>query len=83
MLVAGRLSIHLEAVLDDEAEKFGQDLRSTLVDGGELHAYIDCAHGDEPIETIYGRQDWRLEKLRRLKSVYDLEDKFVIYSPIE
>jgi len=69
--------------LEGEAEKVGKELRATLVDGGELHAYINYAHGDESLKEVYGHQAWRLEKLRKLKKQYDPEQRFGFYSPID
>jgi hypothetical protein len=82
MLVAAMVIYPPGSGLDDEAEKFGQTLRSNLLDGGEWHAYVNYAHGDEPMESVYGRQKWRLEKLRTMKNIYDPNGRFGFYSPI-
>ena len=44
--------------------------------------YINYAAGDEPLESIYGYEPWRLEKLRSLKAQYDPDNKFRYYNPI-
>lgn len=85
MLVAAMVIYppELEAEVGEDAERFGRELRGHLVDdGGELHAYVNYAHGDEGTEAIYGHQGWRLERLRRLKSEFDPENRFGFYSPI-
>ncbi|KAL7624848.1 hypothetical protein AAE478_004062 [Parahypoxylon ruwenzoriense] len=44
--------------------------------------YVNYAWGDEPIESVYGYEPWRLEKLRSLKSQYDPHGRFNYYNPI-
>ena len=34
------------------------------------------------MEAVYGREQWRLEKLRKLKKKYDPQGKFNYFSPI-
>lgn len=75
-----------EGVADSEAVKLGKDMQRILADGaGEgkgLDAYVNYAFGDEGMETWYGREEWRLEKLRALKRNWDPEGKFGWYCPI-
>lgn len=74
-----------DPALDDEAARFGEELRQILLKGSgetELRAYINYAHGDEKLEEIYGHDAWRLEKLRRLKREYDPKNRFGFYAPI-
>ena len=47
-----------------------------------LSAYVNYAHGDEPLGAIYGYEPWRLERLRSLKKQYDPDFKFKFYNPI-
>lgn len=35
------------------------------------YVYMNYAHGDEPLEAMYGYEPWRLERLRKLKARYD------------
>ncbi|RYO83505.1 hypothetical protein DL766_004969 [Monosporascus sp. MC13-8B] len=35
------------------------------------HVYVNYAHGDEPLQSMYGYEPWRLERLRNLKAKYD------------
>ncbi len=44
-----------------------------------LFVYQNYAHGDEPLEALYGYEAWRLERLRALKRKYDPLNKFKAY----
>ncbi|KAH8588215.1 FAD-binding domain-containing protein [Bisporella sp. PMI_857] len=44
--------------------------------------YVNYAEGNEPIEQMYGREPWRLKKLRSLKAQYDPFGRFNYYNPI-
>lgn len=46
--------------------------------------YVNYAagHDYETLESIYGYEPWRLDRLRSLKAVYDPENRFRFYSPI-
>ncbi|KAI3390594.1 hypothetical protein diail_9111 [Diaporthe ilicicola] len=72
------------ASLDGVAADFGTRMRLALLDGSgqPLHAYVNYAHGDESLEALYGYEDWRLWRLRRLKAKYDPFVKFGYYAPI-
>ncbi|KEF59086.1 uncharacterized protein A1O9_03930 [Exophiala aquamarina CBS 119918] len=72
--------------LDTTAKEWGQRMRDVLLAGSgtsELQAYINYAYGDERIESWYGYEPWRLEKLRRLKREFDPHGKFSFYAPID
>lgn len=71
--------------LDNMAADFGTRMRFALLDGSgqPLHAYVNYAHGDESLEALYGYEDWRLWRLRRLKVKYDPFGKFGYYAPID
>lgn len=49
---------------------------------GRLQQYVNYGHGskDSP-EALYGYEQWRLDKLRRLKKEYDPEGWFNGYQP--
>jgi len=49
----------------------------------KLQAYVNYAYGDESIESWYGYEPWRLERLRRLKKEFDPIGKFSFYAPID
>ncbi|KAJ9610002.1 hypothetical protein H2200_006332 [Cladophialophora chaetospira] len=74
-----------DAKLDVAAVKHGQHLRELLLQGSgstELKAYVNYAHGDESLGSMYGFEPWRLDRLRKLKKLYDPEEKFSFYAPI-
>ncbi|RDW82998.1 hypothetical protein BP5796_04489 [Coleophoma crateriformis] len=75
--------------LDALAVQFGEDLRKIVLDGiaaedgeeDQLHAYVNYAHGGETMQQIYG-EEWRVEKLRRLKAMYDPSNAFGFSGPL-
>lgn len=75
-----------ECEVDEEAVRLGKEIRKVLAEGaGEkegLDAYVNYAFGDEGTEAWYGRENWRLEKLRKLKRAWDPEGRFGWYCPI-
>lgn len=44
--------------------------------------YVNYGAGTESLESIYGYEPWRLERLRVLKAAYDPHNKFDYYMPI-
>lgn len=44
--------------------------------------YVNYAAGHESLESMYGYEPWRLERLRHLKAYYDPKNKFAYYNPI-
>ncbi len=44
--------------------------------------YVNYAFGDESLESIYGYDAWRLERLHDLKQKYDPTNAFRYYNPI-
>ncbi|RAH42320.1 FAD-binding domain-containing protein [Aspergillus brunneoviolaceus CBS 621.78] len=44
--------------------------------------YVNYAHGDESLESMYGYESWRLTRLRALKAQFDPESRFNYYNPI-
>lgn len=48
----------------------------------QFNAYVNYAYGDESTESIYGYEEWRLEKLRALKKEWDPRGVFRWYHPI-
>lgn len=63
----------------DAADAWAQTQRDELeeVSGyDKLYVYQNYAHGDEPLEAIYGYEAWRLEKLKMIKRAYDPRDVF-------
>lgn len=70
--------------LDNLAHAQGSKIQSLLTNasGRALNAYVNYASGVESLEAIYGYEDWRLEKLRKLKMEYDPTGRFGYYAPI-
>ncbi|RYP62676.1 hypothetical protein DL771_009617 [Monosporascus sp. 5C6A] len=71
-----------DPAIDDEANKFGRKVRSywTASDGTPSPvAYINFAHGDEPLDHIYGRS---LTRLQQLKRKYDPNKRFNQWFPL-
>ncbi|PFH62259.1 hypothetical protein XA68_14390 [Ophiocordyceps unilateralis] len=44
--------------------------------------YVNHAAGGESLESMYGYEPWRLERLRGLKAKYDPKNRFRFYNPI-
>ncbi|KAI9838886.1 MAG: hypothetical protein M1819_004094 [Sarea resinae] len=50
---------------------------------GRLHQYVNYGHGYyDPMESLYGYEPWRIERLLRLKQEYDPTGMFDAYQPI-
>lgn len=62
----------------------GRKMRDAVVQGsgGKLFAYVNYANGDEGLESMYGYDGWRLDRLRALKGEYDPLGRFSWYAPI-
>ncbi|KAL1605077.1 hypothetical protein SLS60_004620 [Paraconiothyrium brasiliense] len=52
------------------------------VDKDEWHAYVNYAAGDEEVEEVYGRERWRVEKLRELKWRWDPCNRLRFFAPL-
>ncbi|KAF2660766.1 FAD binding domain-containing protein [Lophiostoma macrostomum CBS 122681] len=74
-----------DALLDAVAFEFGKQLRSAFLNHTEmpLGAYVNYANGDEGNGATYGYDSWRLQKLQRVKRLYDPTGKFSLFEPIE
>ncbi|PHH80589.1 hypothetical protein CDD80_848 [Ophiocordyceps camponoti-rufipedis] len=71
--------------LEKVARKLTQDVRRFWYGGqpGRLPtAYVNHAAGGETVESLYGYEPWRLERLRHLKAKYDPKNSFRFYNPI-
>ncbi|KAK7909037.1 hypothetical protein PG985_014915 [Apiospora marii] len=71
-------------VLRAEMKGYADRFRDALVEGSGdgLYAYVNYASGDEGLEAVYGYEPWWLEKLRRLKRVWDPKGRMDFYNPI-
>lgn len=84
LLVSPLLTYAANATLDAEAFEIGEKMRDALLEGTglKLNAYVNYARGDESLEAVYGYEEWRLERLGKLKKAYDPEGKFNFFEPI-
>ncbi|KAK6064225.1 6-hydroxy-D-nicotine oxidase 1 [Seiridium cupressi] len=86
ILVTPYIQYEPNATMDPIAEAFGQKLRRYLLERSDnpshLRAYVNYAHGDESLPEVYGWEDWRLEKLKKLKSQWDPHKRMRYYVPI-
>ncbi|KAL2016663.1 hypothetical protein VTK56DRAFT_3207 [Thermocarpiscus australiensis] len=85
ILITSFIMYKPNTTIDPIAADFGKELRQCLLDGSDdlahLHAYVNYADGDEPLPAVYGWEEWRLEKLRKLKAQWDPENKMRYYVP--
>lgn len=83
-LISPLMSYSPNTSLDALADDFNGRIRDALIGGdrSKLMAYANYARGDESVEEMYGREPWRLEKLRRLKKEYDPQGRFNFFAPI-
>jgi FAD/FMN-containing dehydrogenase len=83
-LISPLISYSPNTSLDARADDFNGRIRDALLGGdrSKLVAYANYARGDESMEEMYGRESWRLEKLRRLKKEYDPQGRFSFFAPI-
>lgn len=70
--------------LAELALRSGEQLRRILVDGakhtGGHFSYVNYAYGGEHEKEVYGEEN--IEKLKKLKKIYDPNGRFKFYAPI-
>nr|BDX35617.1 FAD-linked oxidoreductase StrQ [Stachybotrys sp.] len=73
---------HLEAA--EEWAREAWDLWAEGQDASYPRSYVNYAIGQpyETVESVYGYEPWRLERLRALKAGYDPNNRFRFYVPI-
>lgn len=69
------------------ADQWARGWRDTFSDPDlsgydRLYVYQNYAHGDEPLQALYGYEPWRMKKLQKLKRTYDPTDSFRGYHAI-
>lgn len=77
--------IYFDPSVADIAVAKAKEIRDLLQNQNgpaELSTYVNYSFGDESMEALYGREQWRLEKLRKLKKEYDPTGKFNYFAPI-
>ncbi|CAJ2512976.1 Uu.00g010950.m01.CDS01 [Anthostomella pinea] len=86
ILVTSYVQYQPNSTIDPVAQEFGEKLRQYLLEASDdpahLRAYVNYANGDEPLQAVYGWEDWRLERLRDLKARYDPKNEMRYYVPI-
>ncbi|ROW01492.1 hypothetical protein VSDG_02064 [Cytospora chrysosperma] len=68
--------------LDNAANEFSQNVRSYWEASSgfsELNVYVNYAHGDESLSSVYGSS---LPRLKTLKKIYDPQEKFNQWFPL-
>ncbi|GKT48171.1 FAD-linked oxidoreductase chyH [Colletotrichum spaethianum] len=87
ILVTPYIMYKPNASIDAVAQEHGKRLRNHLLEASDdpkrLRAYVNYAHGNEPLEAMYGWEDWRLELLKITKAEWDPENRMRFYSPLE
>ncbi|KAI1418448.1 hypothetical protein F5Y13DRAFT_149192 [Hypoxylon sp. FL1857] len=87
ILVTSYIQYKPNAAIDPVAQTFGKTMQQYLLDGSDdpahLRAYVNYANGDESLQAVYGWEEWRLKKLRKLKSKWDPKNTMRYYVPIE
>ncbi|RAH80150.1 FAD-binding domain-containing protein [Aspergillus japonicus CBS 114.51] len=71
--------------LDDTALEWAGLIRDLWNEGQPTRrptTYVNYALGIESLESMYGYESWRLERLRALKREYDPENRFAYFNPI-
>ncbi|KAI9674806.1 MAG: hypothetical protein M1817_001710 [Caeruleum heppii] len=87
--VANALSLiatwYTDPALDTAVSDWARGLRNDLAATSgypRLYVYQNYAEGDEPLEAVYGYDNWRMERLRNLKRTYDPRNVFNGYHAI-
>ncbi|KAF2973017.1 hypothetical protein GQX73_g638 [Xylaria multiplex] len=87
ILVTSYIMYAPDPAIDPVAREFGKTLRRYLLEGSDdpthLRAYVNYADGGESLAEVYGWEDWRLEKLRKLKAQWDPKNRMRYYVPIQ
>ena len=65
----------------EPAIKWANSIRDLWNQGRRPAHYINYSNGDESLESIYGYEPWRLQRLRGLKSKYDPTNRFRYHVP--
>lgn len=89
--LANQANRYFDAVIDEgsdlteEAQQFAAEVRD-LWNAGQPErkpsTYVNYAAGGESLESLYGWEPWRLQRLLRLKAKYDPNNRFRFYNPI-
>ncbi|CAP65704.1 uncharacterized protein PODANS_7_890 [Podospora anserina S mat+] len=70
------------ATLDEKAKKWSREMYLAASGSSKKKTYVNYAHGDEPVQALYGYEPWRLKKLKQLKKKYDPLGHFAFFNPV-
>ncbi|OBS25095.1 hypothetical protein FPOA_05630 [Fusarium poae] len=86
ILITSYILYKPNSALDSLAQEHGEKLRNLLLEASDepqqLRAYVNYAHGVESLESMYGYEPWRIDKLKALKKKWDPENRMRFYAPI-
>lgn len=86
ILVTSYIQYQPDADVELVAHEYGLRLRKHLLDKSDdptrLRAYVNYAHGTESLEEVYGWDESRLARLRKLKAKWDPKNRMRYYMPI-
>ncbi|KAG8530172.1 uncharacterized protein KY384_005655 [Bacidia gigantensis] len=85
ILVSFSLSYAPSPDNDAAAIKYAKQARQYWIEGEngrQFSAYTNYAYGDESLQSVYGYEPWRLQRLRELKKKWDPKGRFNFYNPI-
>ncbi|KAK0738021.1 hypothetical protein B0T18DRAFT_333414 [Schizothecium vesticola] len=73
----------MNATLEGIVQKRGEEIRAAKLEGQDRQrSYVNYAVKQESLESMYGYEAWRLEKLRGLKKELDPKNRFGFFAPI-
>jgi hypothetical protein len=72
------------SALQEPAEVWAKEARELWTGNAKPQTYVNYASGRcyESLESVYGYEPWRLDRLRELKAKYDPHNNFRYYEPI-
>ncbi|KAI5927304.1 FAD binding domain-containing protein [Camillea tinctor] len=78
---------YTDSSVEPAADAWGSHWRDEIIhpdhSGYDIESvYMNYAHGDEPLEAMYGYEPWRLQRLRTLKARYDPHGFFNHYNSV-
>ncbi|KAK3334192.1 hypothetical protein B0T19DRAFT_370031 [Cercophora scortea] len=65
------------------ATYWGEAMRTAGFGSNKRRSYVNYAKGSESLQSMYGYEPWRLQKLRQLKKKYDPTEQFGFFAPIK
>ncbi|KAK1828710.1 hypothetical protein QBC39DRAFT_219318, partial [Podospora conica] len=73
----------MNSTLEGIVQARGEEIRKAMLEGQDRQrSYVNYAVKQESLESMYGYETWRLEKLRGLKKELDPKNRFGFFAPI-